>query len=181
MLKPACSKMRAGGIRSATFRHLGALGAVSLAVLDSSPIPTFGGPDILIAILVATRPNPWYEYAAVAAIGSTIGAFLTFRLARKVAPRLSGRQIRTGKSDHAAGGFPEVGHGYAGRFHRNSVSVPDQPGFRGGGGFGLSLRQIPRAGEREPRRAIHRAIAVVAHLYGRHFVRVLRHPTQYWG
>ena len=25
------------------------------------------------------------------------------------------------------------------------------------------------------------AIAVVADLYGRHFVRVLRHPTQYWG
>jgi len=25
------------------------------------------------------------------------------------------------------------------------------------------------------------AIAIVADLYGRHFIRVLRHPTQYWG
>ena len=25
------------------------------------------------------------------------------------------------------------------------------------------------------------AIALIAHLYGRHVIRVLRHPTQYWG
>src|ERR1700676_2684832 len=66
-----------------TFRHLGALGLFFLAILDSSPIPTFGGPDILIAILVATRRDPWYEYVAVATAGSTIGAYITFRLARK--------------------------------------------------------------------------------------------------
>src|SRR5579872_1359371 len=65
------------------FRHLGALGLFVLAILDSSPVPTFGGPDILIAILVATRRNPWYEYAIVATAGSTIGAYITFRLARK--------------------------------------------------------------------------------------------------
>ena len=66
-----------------TFRHLGALGLFFLAILDSSPVPTFGGPDILLAILVAARRDPWYEYAAFAALGSTIGAYITFRLARK--------------------------------------------------------------------------------------------------
>jgi membrane protein YqaA with SNARE-associated domain len=65
------------------FRHLGAFGLFFLAILDSSPAPTFGGPDILIAILVSTRPNPWYEYPIAATIGSTLGAYLTFRLARK--------------------------------------------------------------------------------------------------
>src|SRR5579863_7062664 len=65
------------------FRHLGAFGLFFLTILDSSPVPTFGGPDFLIAILVATRRNPWYEYAAVAAIGSTIGAYITFQLAHK--------------------------------------------------------------------------------------------------
>jgi drug/metabolite transporter (DMT)-like permease len=24
-------------------------------------------------------------------------------------------------------------------------------------------------------------VALIAHLYGRHVIRVLRHPTQYWG
>src|SRR5436853_6096752 len=64
------------------FRHLGALGLFFLAILDSSPLPTFGGPDILTAILAASHRNPWYEYAAVATVGSVIGALLTFRVAR---------------------------------------------------------------------------------------------------
>src|SRR5580704_1975395 len=65
------------------FRHLGAFGLFFLTILDSSPVPTFGGPDILLAILVAARHDPWYEYAVVATVGSTIGAYITFRLARK--------------------------------------------------------------------------------------------------
>src|ERR1700722_10441187 len=64
------------------FRHLGAFGLFFLTILDSSPVPTFGGPDILVAILVSTRRNPWYEYAAVATAGSVIGAYITFRIAR---------------------------------------------------------------------------------------------------
>jgi len=65
------------------FRHLGALGLFFLAILDSSPLPTFGGPDILTAILAASHRDPWYEYAAVATAGSVFGAYLTFRIARK--------------------------------------------------------------------------------------------------
>lgn len=52
-----------------TLRHLGALGLFFLTILDSSPVPTFGGPDILLAILVAARHDPWYEYAAVTTVG----------------------------------------------------------------------------------------------------------------
>src|SRR5580700_10916769 len=65
------------------FRHLGAFGLFFLAILDSSPVPTFGGPDILTAILAASHRNPWYEYAVVATAGSVIGAYLTFRIARR--------------------------------------------------------------------------------------------------
>src|SRR5579862_1375193 len=65
------------------FRHLGALGLFFFTILDSSPVPTFGGPDILLAILVSTHRNPWFEYAGVATVGSAIGAYITFRLARK--------------------------------------------------------------------------------------------------
>jgi membrane protein DedA with SNARE-associated domain len=68
---------------TAAFRHLGAFGLFLLAILDSSPIPTFGGPDILIAILAASHRNPWYEYAAVATAGSLIGAYITFHLAQR--------------------------------------------------------------------------------------------------
>jgi membrane protein YqaA with SNARE-associated domain len=47
-------------------------------------------PDILIAILAASQRNPWYEYAAVATAGSVIGAYLTFRIARKAGSPASG-------------------------------------------------------------------------------------------
>src|SRR6202789_2458046 len=79
----------------AIFRHLGAFGLFFLAILDSSPVPTFGGPDILIAILAATHRNPWYEYAAVTTAGSVIGAGLTFHLARK-----AGSAYLNGKFGH---------------------------------------------------------------------------------
>src|ERR1017187_6903994 len=73
---------RGHGVTS-MLRHLGAFGLFSLAIVDSSPLPTFGGPDILTAILAATHRNPWYEYAAGATAGSVIGAYLTFRIARR--------------------------------------------------------------------------------------------------
>ena len=73
---------RGHGVTS-VFRHLGALGLFFLAILDSSPLPTFGGPDILTTILAASHRNPWYEYAAFATAGSVIGAYLTFRIARR--------------------------------------------------------------------------------------------------
>lgn len=74
---------RRGGGLTAALRHLGALGLFFLAILDSSPLPTFAGPDILAAILAATHRNPWYECAVVATAGSVIGAYVTFRLARQ--------------------------------------------------------------------------------------------------
>ena len=81
-----------------TLRHLGALGLFFLAVLDSSPIPTFGGPDILIAILSATHRNPWYEYAATATAGSVLGAYFTlFRLARHAGAAYLDKKFKKGK------------------------------------------------------------------------------------
>src|ERR1700733_15667637 len=64
------------------FRHLGAAGLFFLAILDSTPLPTFGGPDILLAILAGSHRDPWCEYVAAATAGSLIGAYITFRLAR---------------------------------------------------------------------------------------------------
>ena len=80
-----------------TLRHLGAFGLFFLAILDSSPIPTFGGPDILTAILSASHRNPWYEYAAMATAGSVIGAYITFRLARHAGAAFLDRKFKKGK------------------------------------------------------------------------------------
>jgi membrane protein YqaA with SNARE-associated domain len=77
------AKLNRGRDFSAVFRHLGGFGLFSLAILDSSPLPTFGGPDILLAILTARHRDPWYGFAAYATAGSVVGAYLTFRIAHK--------------------------------------------------------------------------------------------------
>src|SRR5271156_6556748 len=76
-------RRRAARTLASSLGHLGAGGLFFLAILDSSPLPTFGGPDILTAVLSASHRDPWYEYAAMATAGSVLGAYLTFRLARR--------------------------------------------------------------------------------------------------
>jgi membrane protein YqaA with SNARE-associated domain len=133
-----------------TFRHLGALGLFFLAILDSSPVPAFGGPDILLAILVSTRLDPWYEYAAVATVGSTIGAYVTFQLARK-----AGEAYLESKFGHArVSAFLAVFKKWGTGTLVASTALPFPFPFR--------------------------VIAVLADLYGRQLVRIFRHPTQYW-
>jgi membrane protein YqaA with SNARE-associated domain len=162
------------------FRHLGAIGLFSLTILDSSPVPTFGGPDILLAILVATRRDPWYVYAAVAAVGSTIGAYLTFRLARK-----AGDTYLEGKFGHAKVSaflavFKKWGTGTLVATTAIPFPFPTSLVFAAAGASEYQLGKY-LAVVAVSRGVRYTVIAVVTDLYGRHFVRVFRHPTQYWG
>jgi len=63
--------------------HLGALGFLPLGLIDSSIIPLPGSMDVLTIILAARSPELWFYYAVAATVGSVLGAFVTYRLARK--------------------------------------------------------------------------------------------------
>jgi len=63
--------------------HLGALGFIPLGLIDSSIIPLPGSMDVLTIILAARSPELWFYYAVMASIGSVLGGFVTYRLARK--------------------------------------------------------------------------------------------------
>jgi membrane protein YqaA with SNARE-associated domain len=63
--------------------HLGALGFLPLGLIDSSIIPLPGSMDVLTIILAARSPELWFYYAVAATLGSVLGAFVTYRLARK--------------------------------------------------------------------------------------------------
>jgi membrane protein YqaA with SNARE-associated domain len=162
------------------FRHLGALGLFFLAILDSSPIPTFGGPDILIAILAATHRNPWYEYAAVATAGSVIGAYLTFRIARKAGSAYLNSKFGSGRVSALLNVFEKWGSGTLAASAAIPFPFPTSMFFAAAGASKyrtdrfLAVVAIARA-------VRYSAIALVADLYGRHFVRMIRHPVQYWG
>jgi membrane protein YqaA with SNARE-associated domain len=62
---------------------LGGLGFIPLGLLDNSVIPLPGSMDILIVFLSARRQELWLYYASMATLGSVIGGYITYRLARK--------------------------------------------------------------------------------------------------
>lgn len=163
-----------------TFRHLGALGLFFLAILDSSPVPTFGGPDILLAILVAARRDSWYEYAAFAALGSTIGAYITFRLARKAGHAYLDSKFGQARVAAYLGVFERWGTGSLVATTAIPFPFPTSLVFAAAGAsdYHLGKYLVVVAASRGARYA---TIGILADLFGRHFARMLRHPTQYWG
>jgi membrane protein YqaA with SNARE-associated domain len=164
----------------ATFRHFGAAGLFFLAILDSSPVPTFGGPDILLAILVAARHDPWYEYAAAATVGSTIGAYITFRLARKAGQAYLDSKFGHARVSALLGVFKKWGTGSLVATTAIPFPFPTSLVFAAAGAsdYHLGTYLVVVAASRGTRYA---AIGLLADLFGRHFVRMFRHPTEYWG
>jgi membrane protein YqaA with SNARE-associated domain len=180
---------------SAMFRHLGALGLFSLAILDGSPLPTFGGPDILTAILAARHGNPWYEYTAVATAGSVIGAYLTFRVARRAGAAYLQRKFGNRKLGNREFGNREFGNRKTDAilrfFHKWGTSAlavsaavpfpfPTSVLFAAAGASNYSARRFLTV-VTICRGVRYTVIAIIAEHYGRNFVRVLRQPGQYWG
>jgi membrane protein YqaA with SNARE-associated domain len=180
MLNVLLQNANQGSSLLSMFRHLGALGLFALAVLDSSPVPTFGGPDILIAILVSTGHNPWYECAVVAAIGSTIGALITFRLARKAGEAYLEGKFGQRRVLSVLAVFKRWGTGSLAASTAIPFPFPTSLVFAVAGASDYHLGRFLTVVS-VSRGVRYTAIGVVAHLYGRHFVRILRHPTQYWG
>jgi membrane protein YqaA with SNARE-associated domain len=174
--------VRPKGTRSVSsmFRHLGALGLFFLAILDSTPLPTFGGPDILIAILAGSHRSPWYEYAAMATAGSVTGAYLTFRVARKAGSAYLNSKFGHGKVPGFLQLFQKWGTGTLVASTAIPIPFPTAMVFAAAGASDYRLGKfLPTVAV--CRAARYSAIAIVAEVYGRHFIRVLRHPTQYWG
>jgi membrane protein YqaA with SNARE-associated domain len=163
-----------------TFRHLGALGLFFLTILDSSPVPTFGGPDILLAILVTTHRDPWYEYAAIATAGSTIGAYITFRLARKAGEAYMESKFGKARVSAFLAVFTKWGTGTLVASTAIPFPFPTSMVFAAAGASKYPLgKYLTVVGVSRGVRYL--AIGVLADLYGRQLVRVFRHPTQYWG
>jgi membrane protein YqaA with SNARE-associated domain len=165
---------------ASTLRHLGAMGLFFLAILDSSPVPTFGGPDILTAILAASHHDLWYEYAVVATAGSVIGAYLTFRLARKAGSAYLQRKFGERKLKAVAGVFEKWGPGALAISTAVPFPFPTSVFFAAAGASNYSVRRFLTM-VTICRGARYTVIAIVADHYGRHFIRAMRHPDQYWG
>jgi membrane protein YqaA with SNARE-associated domain len=62
--------------------HLGGLGFIPFGLLDSSVIPLPGSMDVLTIVLSAHKQELWLYYA-LATVGSVLGGYVTYQLARK--------------------------------------------------------------------------------------------------
>jgi membrane protein YqaA with SNARE-associated domain len=164
----------------AVFRHLGALGLFPLAIFDSSPVPTFGGPDILTAILAASHRNPWYEYAVVATAGSVIGAYLTFRIARRAGSPYLRNRFGNRKLSTVLAFFDKWGTNALAVSSAVPFPFPTTLFFAAAGASKYSSGRFVTV-VTICRGARYTAIAIVADHYGRRFIHLLRHPTQDWG
>jgi membrane protein YqaA with SNARE-associated domain len=177
IVKPAARNRQ--GI-AALVRHLGGFGLFLLAIVDSSPIPTFGSLDILTAILAARQREPWYYYAAVATAGSVIGAYLTFRMARKAGLDYVNRKFRKRKVAKLLKYFQRWGTGALVVSTVLPLPFPTSAFFAVAGVLDYPLRTfivIVALG----RAVRYGAIAAVASHYGRRFVVGLRHLGRHSG
>jgi membrane protein YqaA with SNARE-associated domain len=79
----AASSPPAAKVFSRWVYHLGGLGFIPLGLLDSSVIPVPGSMDILTIVLSARNQQLWFYFAIMATVGSVLGAYVTYRIARK--------------------------------------------------------------------------------------------------
>jgi membrane protein YqaA with SNARE-associated domain len=173
------SKSQRGPSVTRTFRHFGAAGLFVLAFLDSTPLPTFGGPDILLAILAGSHREPWYEYVVAATAGSVIGAYVTYRIGRGAGSAYL-RKFGHGRGAVFLKFFQKWGTGSLVASTAIPFPFPTSMIFGAAGASGYPLGKYITV-IAVCRAARYSGIALIADLYGRHFIRVIRHPIQYWG
>jgi len=161
-------------------RHLGGPGLFLLAILDSTPIPTLGGVDILLAILAARHVEPWYFYATLATSGSVIGAYITFHAARGGGADYLQRKFGKRRVTKFLELFEKWGTSGLVVSAAVPFPFPTSAFFAAAGVLKYSLRKF-LAVVALARAARFVTISLVAFHYGRHFIRALRNPSQYYG
>ena len=181
MLRLLLQTQHRGGHSSlASFAHWGAGGLFALAVVDSSPIPTFSGPDILTVILAASRRDLWWLYAAVATAGSVLGAYFTFRIARKAGQAYLDEKFKKGRVSKVLKIYRRWGT--VALFASCAIPFPTPTGVLFAAAGVSKVHPSKFLGIVFAGRALrYTVVAFLAELYGRHIIRVLRHPGQYWG
>lgn len=81
------------------FLTLGGPGLILLGLLDSSVVPIPGSMDLMTILLAAHQKTWWVYYAMMATVGSVVGAYITYRIAKKqgdkaIHDRLSARNAK---------------------------------------------------------------------------------------
>ena len=165
---------------TAVFRHLGAFGLFLIAIVDSSPLPTFGGPDILTIILAARHGEPWFYYSTMATLGSVLGAYLTYRLARGTGSAYLQKKFGERRFAAILQYFERWGTGALVLSTLVPFPFPTSAFFAAAGVLDYPLYRFI-AVVALARLTRYSVLGALASHYGGHVARVFRHPGQYIG
>lgn len=90
-------------------RRLGGLGLVLLGLVDSSPVPLPGSMDALTMVLSTQERAWWPYYAAMAVLGSLLGAYMTYALGSEGGKELMERKLSQKKAEKIYARFQKHG------------------------------------------------------------------------
>jgi len=152
--------------------HLGGLGFIPLGLLDSSVIPLPGSMDVLTIVLSARQPDLWLYYAVMATIGSVIGGFLTYRLARKGGKETLERKLKPKTLKKVYGIFERWGFAAIAVAAVLPPPVPLVPILLTAGAMQYSVKKFLVA-MTMGRVVRYSVLAFLAARYGRHVLNVL--------
>jgi len=159
--------------------HLGGLGLIPLGLLDNSPLPTPGAMDVATLLLSARQQQLWLYYAVMATVGSLIGGFVTYRLARKGGKAALERRFSRRKVDKVCELFERWGFGAIVIPALLPPPVPMVPFLLAAGAMQYPVRKF-LAALALGRIARYTLLAYLAARYGRQiiaFIRVHGHPV----
>lgn len=92
-------------------RHLGGPGLIILGVIDGSVIPVPGSMDALTIILAAKQRTLWPYFALMATIGSVMGGYITYHLARRQGKASMEHRISRRRINQVTKAFEKWGFG----------------------------------------------------------------------
>jgi len=158
--------------------HLGGLGFIPLGLIDSSIIPLPGSMDVLTIVLSARNGDFWFYYAVMATVGSVLGGYVTYRLARKGGKETLARKFPRGKLERSYKIFGRWGFGAIAIPALLPPPAPMVPFLLAAGAMQYSVNKFLVA-LTLGRIVRYSILAYLAARYGRHrltFISHLRHP-----
>jgi membrane protein YqaA with SNARE-associated domain len=158
--------------------HLGGVGLIPLGLLDSSIIPLPGSMDVVTIILSSRQEDLWLYYALMATLGSVIGGFVTYRLARKGGKETLERRFSRPRVDEVYRIFGRWGFGAIAVSSLLPPPVPMVPFLLAAGAMQYPVRKF-LAALTLGRVVRYTLLAYLAARYGRHiiaFVTRFTHP-----
>jgi membrane protein YqaA with SNARE-associated domain len=131
-------------------------------------------------ILAVHHVEPWYLYAAAATLGSVVGAYVTYRIAHGAGAAYLENKFGVQRVAIVLKYFERWGTGILVFSSLIPFPFPTSAFFAAAGVLNYPSRKFlmvvaaARAGR-------YFALAALASYYGRHFIRMVRHPTQHPG